>query len=178
MRQALLVVLLVVASCGLTFNDDLVYSCANDFDCGGDGYQCVNSLCCRATGPEVCGDGKDNDCDGRVDDVGCDEVVALQIPDAGACAKVPELDCRNGIDDDQDDSIDCADTDCANASCGIDCVCANRQKTETNCGDGIDNDGDGLRDCADVEDCPAGSSCVRPNSGRAGLCQAATKSCN
>lgn len=175
MRASLLV--FVFTSCGLTFSDELVYACANDFDCSGGGYQCVSGLCCRATGPELCDDGKDNDCDGLVDNVSCD-VVAIQVADVGTCDKVPELDCHNGIDDDQDDFIDCADSDCASASCGIGCVCANRQKTETNCGDGIDNDGDGLGDCADVDDCPAGSTCVRPNSGRAGLCQASTKSCN
>ena len=39
--------------------------------------------------------------------------------DAGPDATIPmELSCGNGIDDDEDGDIDCADTDCELGSCG------------------------------------------------------------
>ncbi len=57
---------------------------------------------------------------------------------AGFCQ--PESDCNNGVDDDVDGAIDCADSDCASTT-----ICA----AESDCTDGVDNDGDGLTDCAD-----------------------------
>ena len=61
-----------------------------------------------------------------------------------------ELDCADGVDNDQDGLTDCEDGDCA-------CI-------ETDCGDGIDDDSDGLLDCEDddcvdvcIEDCGDGS---------------------
>ncbi|WP_373501476.1 hypothetical protein [Desulfococcus sp.] len=73
----------------------------------------------------------------------------------GGVAPSPETNCSDGIDNDKDGRIDCADSDCANAS---NCVAP---KTETNCSDGIDNDGDGKVDCADG-DCATASNCVVP----------------
>jgi hypothetical protein len=176
MRAAPLL-LLVASSCNLTFDEDRIYSCANDFDCAGGGYQCVSGLCCRATGPERCGDGIDNDCDGRVDDVACK--VTAPSCDAGMIIEAPrEFACEDGADDDGDGLTDCADSDCEDLSCGLGCVCVNGQVTETDCGDGIDNDSDGLGDCADEVDCPAGSSCTKRSNGQAGLCQAVNKACN
>ena len=61
----------------------------------------------------------------------------------------PELDCDNGIDDDADGHIDCADPDCYGTPT---CV------PETNCVDGIDNDSDGLVDCDD-DDCDIALAC-------------------
>jgi len=55
-----------------------------------------------------------------------------------------ESDCSNGIDDDGDGLTDCMDPDCQPT---IDC----RENTATACNDGIDNDGDGLTDCDDDE---------------------------
>ncbi len=49
----------------------------------------------------------------------------------------PEI-CNNGIDDDGDGDIDCADSECAGSGVEI-------------CGDGIDNDCDGLADCFDTD---------------------------
>lgn len=46
--------------------------------------------------------------------------------------------CADGIDNDNDLYIDCADTDCSGTWC-----------PETACSDELDNDGDGLIDCAD-----------------------------
>ncbi|MDY0002813.1 MAG: hypothetical protein RBU30_16060 [Polyangia bacterium] len=60
----------------------------------------------------------------------------------------PEI-CANGMDDDGDGLIDCADPDCAqNPAC----------LPETLCNDGLDNDGDGDMDCAD-SDCASQSYC-------------------
>lgn len=58
-----------------------------------------------------------------------------------ATACFTEIDCGNGIDDDGDGAIDCADSDCF-----WDCFWG-----EANCHDGIDNDGNGLVDCEDPE---------------------------
>ena len=65
-----------------------------------------------------------------------------------------ELNCTDGLDDDLDGDIDCADADCASAStCGP-------ENTDVFCADSIDNDADGLTDCADTDcyghpGCPA-----------------------
>ncbi|MGV7223149.1 MAG: hypothetical protein ACQ9MH_16660 [Nitrospinales bacterium] len=60
--------------------------------------------------------------------------------------------CNDGVDNDQDGQIDCADSDCSNAS---NC---NTPVIETNCSDGVDNDQDGQIDCAD-SDCDSASNC-------------------
>ncbi len=107
------------------------------------------------------------------------EMAACQ---ADTCAPIAEV-CDNGMDDDQDGDIDCADSDCAgdpacstgNEICDngvdddsdgdVDCAdsdCANApacsQLTETACGDGQDNDSDGDVDCAD-SDCASYPAC-------------------
>ena len=53
-------------------------------------------------------------------------------------------DCSDGIDNDGDMLIDCADPDCSSDSSCLE---------SGNCSDGIDNDGDQLVDCADALDC-------------------------
>ena len=64
----------------------------------------------------------------------------------------PEI-CDNGIDDDGDGLVDCADPDCCGTEdCGI-CL-------EVNCDNGIDDDGDGLID-EDDPDCFSDSPCMR-----------------
>ncbi|NCG18876.1 MAG: hypothetical protein GWP91_07685, partial [Rhodobacterales bacterium] len=69
------------------------------------------------------------------------------IDGSGGCLE----DCDDGIDNDLDGPIDCADTDCiGDPACGA---------TETLCDDGLDNDGDGPIDCADT-DCLADPSCL------------------
>ncbi len=56
-----------------------------------------------------------------------------------------ETSCVDGIDNDLDGSIDCADSECAGAStCGP-------ETTDAFCADGIDNDADGLTDCVDTD---------------------------
>ncbi len=55
----------------------------------------------------------------------------------------PETLCADGIDNEGDGKIDCADPDCAGVgSCGP-------ENTDVFCADAFDNDGDGLVDCAD-----------------------------
>jgi hypothetical protein len=64
---------------------------------------------------------------------------------------VPEV-CSDGLDNDCDGFVDCADTDCsANPTCGPVCM-------PEVCNDGVDNDCDGLIDCADP-DCSANPAC-------------------
>ncbi len=65
-------------------------------------------------------------------------------------AGTPEI-CDDGIDNDFDGFIDCADADCTGISpCGAEV-----------CDDGIDNDGDGDTDCDDA-DCGADPVCATP----------------
>ena len=67
----------------------------------------------------------------------------------GAFAQVTIENCKNGIDDDGDGLIDCADVfQCAGETdCGF-------EDRNFNCADGIDNDGDTDIDCADSQcDC-------------------------
>lgn len=65
-----------------------------------------------------------------------------------------EMSCSDGIDNDQDSMVDCADADCKN-----DIACQPGQGSEnTNaaCSDWVDNDGDGYLDCDDSECSSAG----------------------
>ena len=62
-------------------------------------------------------------------------------------------DCGDGLDDDGDGLVDCADPDCAGAW-----TCSPLALRELQCADGLDDDGDGAVDCADA-DCGAQDSC-------------------
>lgn len=79
--------------------------------------------------------------------------------------------CTNGVDDDADGQIDCADSNCSadpacsicsiNGVCGSGEICWNDCPTETGVacmGDGVDNDSDGTVDCAD-SDCSGVAIC-------------------
>lgn len=72
----------------------------------------------------------------------------LSVTCSGGSA-TPE-NCSNGVDDDGDGRIDCADSDCATAS--------NCQTTPEICTNGRDDDGDGRADCAD-SDCFSAPNC-------------------
>ena len=61
------------------------------------------------------------------------------------CVVVVEI-CNDGIDNDSDTKIDCADANCVGQAGPGGVIC---QATETTCDDAADNDGDGLTDCAD-----------------------------
>ncbi|MEZ4398611.1 MAG: M4 family metallopeptidase [Kofleriaceae bacterium] len=77
--------------------------------------------------------------------------VTLTVSAAGA-SPGPETVCDDGVDNDGDGAIDCADSDCAGAP-----ACQG-PTTETVCDDGVDNDGDGAIDCAD-SDCAGAPAC-------------------
>lgn len=113
---------------------------------------------CLALGPRetVCGDGMDDDCDGRVDcldpDCGCD---------AGTCvasgAESTSAACSDGIDNDCDGLTDCEETS--------DCVL---EEGPENCDNGLDDDCDGETDCFDTG-CCAALSCAGLRCGGGGL---------
>ena len=144
-----------------------------------------------------CTDGLDNDCDGAVDcdDPDCDSDAACFVPGCGNgaceanenvcscpedCGSAPpmEVSCENGVDEDCDGAVDCADTDCAsNAVCNVEpcgdgacdsdngedgCTCPSDcgapPSTERKCTDGMDDDCDGLAD-GDDPDCIVSSGC-------------------
>jgi len=54
--------------------------------------------------------------------------------------------CYDGIDNDLDYRLDCADSDCTGKSISASSFC---ESPEMNCSDGLDNDGNGKIDCAD-----------------------------
>lgn len=65
--------------------------------------------------------------------------------------------CSNGVDDDGDGRVDCADSECpGTTTCGQGCYCISGQPREFACTDGVDNDKDATVDCRDP-DC---SGCV------------------
>lgn len=147
---------LVGAGCSVVFSDNVRYACKTDADCAGDGFTCLAGACCKSSGPEVCGDGVDNDCDGKVDrDDGSAETC-------------------NGLDDDCDNIVDNGfnlNTDPNNCGrCGTACDVATQQctagscgiRTETECGNGADDDGNGQTDCADpgCNLLPCGAACL------------------
>ena len=70
---------------------------------------------------------------------------------SGACPLVLPEYCDNGVDDDADSSVDCADSDCTGSpACG---------PVPEVCTDSLDNDLDGLVDCSDT-DCSSAVNCV------------------
>jgi len=94
---------------------------------------------------EIPGNCIDEDCDG-VD------------PACGSCG-VFENCGPDGVDDDCDGYVDCADSDCAsNPACSGMCVPAEFGEL---CDDGLDNDCDGYVDCGDP-DCASATPCVPP----------------
>ena len=59
-------------------------------------------------------------------------------------------DCRDGVDNDNDGLVDCADSDCAGeASADANGNAGFCEVVEQSCDDDFDNDGDGDADCAD-----------------------------
>lgn len=102
-------------------------------------------------------DGRRYRCDGTPASCGDGWVCG---PD-GYCAPASSIDaritgeiCNNGIDDDGDGLVDCADDECpGQPTCGAGCICTDGRAIEVACMDGIDNDRDGLPDCRDP-DCP------------------------
>jgi endo-1,4-beta-D-glucanase Y len=149
------------------------------------------------TPAEICDDAVDNDGDGDIDcadadcssDPACDfcgnascgsaEDSCTCAADCGA-APSQEQSCSDGLDDDCDLDVDCADSDCAgdaacqvcgDASCGAgedQCSCAADcgapPSAETSCTDGISDDCDADVDCDDA-DCASDPACQAPTCG-------------
>ena len=101
-----------------------------------------------------------------------------------ACSSTKEI-CDDGIDNDDNGKIDCADPGCGigaacaahGLTCASDQTCSacsgnggSPETAESTCGDGIDNDCDGLVACADPDCQPRGTS-------PGGLCDAAGHRC-
>lgn len=63
----------------------------------------------------------------------------------------PEMMCDDGIDNDGDGPIDCADADCTGVAAGPMGQLCGPENNVDRCSDGFDNDGDGLEDCADTD---------------------------
>ncbi len=100
---------------------------------------CVQSVC----GDASCGVGED---------------VCNCPADCGAPAVDESGLCADGMDNDCDGDIDCADTDC-------------QVGTESLCADGIDNDCDGIIDCFDVDCVAATPDCDGPCNESGANCQ-------
>ncbi|MFP2930703.1 hypothetical protein ACLESO_37000 [Pyxidicoccus sp. 3LG] len=123
-------------------------------------FTCSPGQHCRQLGDEVrcasnrCGDGFDNDGDGKVDypaEPGCDSVDDDDETDP---ATPPA--CANGVDDDGDGRADYpADPDCRAAS--------NTDELPV-CGNGLDDDGDGHADF------PADTGCSAEGGGNEAFC--------
>ncbi|MGI9533486.1 MAG: hypothetical protein ACR2NW_00920 [Thermodesulfobacteriota bacterium] len=77
------------------------------------------------------------------------------IQTGGMAMGLTETNCMDGLDDDGDALIDCADPDCL---VGPTPPC---EAPEVTCDDMIDNDGDGATDCADA-DCAGVGTCEMP----------------
>ncbi|MEZ4315290.1 MAG: MopE-related protein, partial [Polyangiaceae bacterium] len=85
---------------------------------------CLNgSLQCTPNAlaqPEVC-DGMDNNCDGQIDEGSPGAGQACSCGGTTVCNQgqlycqgcTKEVDCNNGLDDDGDNAVDCADSQCA-----------------------------------------------------------------
>lgn len=108
--------------------------------------------------------GVDGDGDGFLVPEDCDDTDPLVKPGA------QEL-CRDRLDNDCDQLIDCADSSCDLQVCAVTmnggATCGSGLCLEIACGDQEDNDGDGLPDCRDLADC-TGQTC-----GVSGTCDAA-----
>jgi hypothetical protein len=109
------------------------------------------SLIARET---VCNDGLDNNADGNADcaDADCNlQACRTSTGAAGTCSanvcvaavctpnETPETTCNNGVDDDCDSLVDCADTDCDGRQCGATAtsVCQNQACVDLAAGVGL-----------------------------------------
>ncbi len=122
-------------------------------------FACTGGVCVGSDAPE------EGACTRSTEGAGCGLAGATCMGAICTCPFGPfESLCGEGIDQDCDGAIDCADSDCAGLACSLtgrvcassSCACPGGA-TETACGGGVDDDCDGAADCADT-DC-AGASC-------------------
>lgn len=121
--------------------------CRLDSDCVPTS-SCVHPTCDQGTCLMV---GRDSDCDTGLR---CDATLGCVLPDGmvpmdagtpGDACPATELACTNGADDDCDGQTDCADTDCAGATCDDGHVCTTNDQctggtcagTALGCDDGV-----------------------------------------
>jgi len=114
-------------------------------------------FCPEICNPQAC---TDADGDGYFAESGCGTSVDCDDNDPNVNPGAIEI-CDDGIDNDCDGMIDCADK-----QCGANSACAPSVTPEI-CDDGIDNDGDGKVDCAD-RDCRKDPSCSRTHGANEG----------
>jgi hypothetical protein len=176
----------VAGSCRVDVPDGALFQCKTDEDCrgGDDRMVCAPrpdaefGFCCIPS-PEIC-DGKDNDCNGEVDQGIAPESCYEGLPGTagvgicrsgehscaagqwGACIGqvLPQSESCNGVDDDCDGEIDngLLGTQDHCAACGNACPsthqCVARAcvlSSEPDCRNGADDDGDGQTDCDDSD---------------------------
>jgi hypothetical protein len=172
--------------------------------CGEDQCTCAGDCGTPPVNELECTDNIDNDCDGLIDCADPDCAFILNcFCDASCTAPENPCDCpqdcgpnatpegpgplcTDGVDNDCDGFVDCADPDCATCdpcSCcdGVclpdeECVCevdcGTPPAIETQCSDGLDNDCDGDIDCADSDCAPVCPLC------RDGACLPGETPCN
>jgi RHS repeat-associated protein len=116
--------------------------CTTDGDCLPGAYCQAQMGRCQPAWSETCDDAYAHDEDGN-GFANCDD-PACSTPYNGRCPFSLEMACRDGLDDDGDELVDCADPDCA-----YDNACA--ASTETICDDTTDDDGDWMVDCSDPD---------------------------
>ncbi len=175
--------------CDGSIDEDLTRPCQNTQGiCQGSVETCTAGQWeCMAESSETC-DGEDNDCDGKVDEnitevcndqegvcQGATQSCAdgdfdVSCPDRayGPNYEDYESSCGDGLDNDCDGEMDCADASCSGDPCngpGTECEYDSDPQDatceETACEDGKDNDGDGDIDCQDSNcDCYFSETCM------------------
>ncbi len=117
----------------------------------------LSRLSIALVGPEICGDGIDNNANGRTDCADSDCVAFAE------CIEV----CDDKKDNDVDGTTDCADSDCDSAI-----ACNESLNGAAACRDGNDNDNDLMVDCFDA-DCATSADC--PNGATGDNCNSAPR---
>ncbi|MBI5495193.1 MAG: hypothetical protein HY904_09190 [Deltaproteobacteria bacterium] len=110
----------------------------------GEAWQCGSDM-------EICGNGADDDCDGKAD---CEDTDCAEHRSCG-CQPAEFETCDNRLDDDCNGTVDCADPGCANDPA---CRRCNPTGTAETCGNGVDDDCDEATDCDD-RDCDEDAAC-------------------